>query len=140
MPIWIVSTIVLALLLFLSYKKLSGAFLLHLALTVFTLQTDIWDKHPSVEAPHLISSPIVQLVMALFILIFGLTRLKLVIQRNFRIITGLSLLGISLYWVAGPIIVSLGAYTHTFITLVLIVGIPSLGAAMLNTRKQRGEK
>ena len=78
--------------------------------------------------------------MALFILIFGLTRLKPAIQRNFRIVTGLSVLGISLYWIAGPIIVSLDAYTHTFITLVLIVGIPSLGVAMLNSRKQRGGK
>ncbi len=140
MPLWIVIVIILALLSLLSYGKLAAALFLHLALFVFRIQTELWDEYPTVGEPYGIPRTIVQLTLIIFILLFEFTPLKIVIRKKLKLVIGLFLLGISLYWVGKPYIVALDVYAYTPVTLALIAGLPLLGAVILSRKKQRGER
>ena len=139
MPLWIVIVVILALLSLLSYRKLAAALFLHLALLIFRIQIEMWDEYPTAGEPYGIPRVVVQLALIVFILLFELSPLKVIIQKNLKLVAGLFLLGISLYWIGKPIIVTLNADTYTLITLTLIVGMPLSGAVMLIRKKQRGE-
>ena len=140
MPLWIVILTLLSLLSLLSYGRLTSAFLIFSVLILSGMHVREWHSYPSAGEPYTIPSLVVQLAAISFILLFEFTPLKVVIRRSLKLVVGLFLLGISLYWVGKPYIVTLDIYAYTPVTLALIVGTPLLSAVALSKEKQGEEK